>query len=66
MWFPIDDQYISYVYLAPIRCYRLLKCDGTVFDLDLKVKVKFDITNGFLTCGFLLMINTFHMSILLQ
>jgi len=38
-------QYISYVYLAPIRCYRLLKCDGTVYDLDLRVKVKFDITN---------------------
>jgi len=34
MWFPIDVQYISYVYLAPIRCYRLLKCDGNAFDLD--------------------------------
>jgi len=24
MWFPINVLYISYVYLAPIRCYRLL------------------------------------------
>jgi len=43
-----------------------MKCDGTVYDLDLKVKVKLGITNGFLRCGFLLMFNTFYMSILLQ
>jgi len=66
MWFPIIVQYISYVYHAPIRCYRLLKCDGTLCDLDLKVKVKFDITNRFLRCGFLLMFNTFYMSNLLR
>ena len=39
----IDVQYISYVYLALIRCYWLLKCDDTVYDLDLRFKVKFDI-----------------------
>jgi len=44
MWFPINVQYISYVYFAPIRCYRLLKCNGTVHDFDINVKVKFDIT----------------------
>jgi len=27
-------------YVAPIKCYRLLKYDGTVYALDLKVKVK--------------------------
>ena len=59
MWFPVDVQYITYVYLALIRCYRLLKCDGTVFDLDLVAKVKYDITNGFFRCGFLLILNTF-------
>jgi len=42
MWFHINVKYTSYVYLALIRCYRLLKCDGTVYDLDIKVKVKFD------------------------
>jgi len=66
MCFPINVYYISYVYLAPIRCYRLLKCDGTVYDLDIKVKVKVDITKGLLRCGFLSMFITFHMSILLQ
>jgi len=66
MWFPIDVQYILYVYPASIRCYRLLKCDGTAYDLDHQVKVKFGITYGFLRCGFLLMFNTFYMSILLQ
>jgi len=66
MWFPIDAQYISYVYVAPIRCYRPLICDGTAYDIDLKVKVNHGITNGFLRCGFLLMFNTFYMSILLQ
>jgi len=66
MWFPIDVQYISYVYLALIRCCRILKCDGTVYDLYLRVKVIFDNTNRFLRCGFLLMFSTFHMSILLQ
>jgi len=66
MWFPIDVQYISCVYLAPIRCYRLLKCNGTVYNLDLKVKVKLGLTSGFLRCGLLLMFNTIHMSILLQ
>jgi len=35
-----------------------LKCDGTAYDLDLRVKVKFDITNEFLRCGLLLMFNT--------
>jgi len=40
----------------------LLKCDGTVYDLDVKVKVKFDITNAFFKCGFLLMFKTFYMS----
>jgi len=49
--FPINIQYILYVYLAPIRCYRLLKWDGTVYDHDLKVKVKIGITDGFLRCG---------------
>jgi len=34
MWFPIDVEYILYVYLAPIRCYSLLICDGTAYDLD--------------------------------
>jgi len=66
IWFPINVQYISYVYLAPIRCYRLLKCEGTVYDLDLKVNVKLNITNGLFRCGFLLMFNTFHMSNLLR
>ena len=47
MWVPIDVQYILYVNFAQIR-YRLLKCDGTVFDLDRIAKVKFNITNGFL------------------
>jgi len=63
MWFVIKVQYILYLYLAPVRCYKILKCDGTVYDLYLSVKVIFDITNGFLRCGFLLMFNTFHMSI---
>jgi len=64
--FPIDVQYISYVYLAPIRCYRLPKYDGTVYDLDLRVVVKFDIAIGFLRCSFLWKFKTFHMCIWLQ
>ena len=57
--------HISFFNLAQM-CYRLPKCDGTVFNLDLRVKVKLVIANGFLRCSFLLMFNTFHMSILLQ
>jgi len=34
--------------------------------IDLKVKVKFDITNELLRSDFLLMFNTFHMSVLLK
>ena len=43
-WFPINFnfQYISF-----------LKCNSTVYDLDIKVKVIFDINNGFFRCGFL-------------
>ena len=39
-----------------------------VYDLDLRVKVKFEINNKHLKCGFLLMsINyTYHMCILLK
>ena len=29
---------IHFIYLALIRCYRLLKCDDIVNDIDLKVK----------------------------
>jgi len=39
----------------------LLKCDGGVYDLDLKVKVKSDITNGIFRCP-ILMFNTIYMS----
>ena len=64
MWFPIDVQYtcISYVYLTPITCYMLAKCNSTVYDLHLGVKVKFNITNGFLRYSLLLMFHTFYMS----
>ena len=34
--------------------------EGIVYDLDLNVKVKFNITNRFLRCGFLFMFNTTH------
>ena len=34
--------------LAPIRCYRILECAGNVYDLNLRVMVKFDITNEIL------------------
>jgi len=63
MWFPVEAQYISYVNLALISATG---CDGTVYDLYLRVKNIFDITNKFLRYGFLLMFNTFHMSILLM
>ena len=58
--------YILYGRLAPIRCHRLLQFDSTMYDLDLKVKVKFVITNVFLRCGFLLQFITFYMSIFFQ
>ena len=66
MWFPTDVQYISYIYLAPISCYWLLKCDGIVYDLDLGINIKLDFTSELLRCDILLVFNTFHMSSLLK
>ena len=41
------SMFYSYVYLAQIRSYMLLKCNGTVFDMDFEVKVKYQ---RFLRC----------------
>ena len=38
-------------YFAIIRCYRLWQSDGTVYDLDIRVNVKFDIAHGFHRCS---------------
>ena len=37
-----------HIYLDTTKSCRLLKCDGILNNLDLEVKVKLDITNGFL------------------
>ena len=56
----MNVKYIFYVYLVPIRCYRLLIGDINVFDLDLKVK--FDNTEGFLRCA---PVNVLHAAVAL-
>ena len=40
--------------------YRLLKCDGIVYNLDLGVNVKFDITSEILRCDIPLIFHKFH------
>jgi len=66
----MNSSYVLYYYYSMYficlscsnKVLQATKYDGTIYDLDLKVKVKFDITDEFLRCGFLLIFNTFYMS----
>ena len=49
--FPIGGSYNWHAYLVQINCYIWFKTDNVQFDLDLCVKVKFDITNEFFIKG---------------
>ena len=39
--------------------YKSFKKDKVLFDVDCGLKVKYDVTNGLLTYGFLLVVNTY-------
>ena len=43
-----------------LSCYQLLKCDDTVYYLNIRVKGKFGITNSFLRRGFQLIFKEAH------
>ena len=61
-----EVHFVIRKHLFTTHCSIKVLQDGAVNDLNLKAIVKFDITNGFLRCSFLLSFNAFHMPIWLQ